>query len=63
MSDNAELGEEDEHEESEVPASCDRCGQPGAENSVTVEGEVLEGRKSWVLCPPCARSVMAAIKG
>jgi hypothetical protein len=46
-----------------MPVSCDRCGQPRAENWVTVEGEVLEGRKSWVLCPSCARTVMAAIKG
>jgi hypothetical protein len=63
MSDEAELVEEEEYEAGEMPVSCDRCGQPRAENWVTVEGEVLEGRKSWVLCPSCARTVMAAIKG
>jgi hypothetical protein len=63
MSDEAKPVEEEEHEEGEVSVSCDRCGLPRAENSVTVEGEVLEGRKTWVLCPSCARTVMAAIKG
>ena len=58
-----EFDDFEEEDDGQTARPCPRCGQPHtAANTVTLEGEVLEGRKSWALCPACARSVLRVIQ-
>lgn len=53
------LVQEEEVEEGEATPvqTCFRCREPGVANRFSLEGQVLEGKKSGALCIPCGAAV------